>query len=344
MLVSFVVPTYRRPEALRQTLDALFSLDHPTTDYEVIVVDDGSGDETPEVVSSLSGGHANLRLLSQANAGVATARNRGAQAAHGELLIFVDDDIIVFPDHLTGHLRAREAHGDCLVNGHWEFSPETMAALQQTPFGRYRIEIEDWVKGGIAKAPLPDGRLHPDGVTAANLSISATTFHSLGGFDPSFPFAGCEDQEFSYRAREAGCTFIYDPAIRLLHNDGRVSLEQFGERQRRGAITAVHLAARHPEDHVDRALLVENAPLHRRDPPLRMLKKSAKYLVASPAGLATASALARALEPVAPDSALLRRLYRITLGAYIFRGIQDGLRQLPQVRAAVAAAVDAGAR
>ncbi len=272
---------------------------------------------------------------------MATARNHGAEAARGELLIFIDDDIIVFPDHVKRHLQAREAHGDCLVNGHWEFSPETRAALEQTPFGRYRIEIEDWVKGGIDKVPLPDGRLSPREVTAANLSISAATFHSLGGFDQSFPFAGCEDQEFSHRARQAGCTFVYDPAIRLLHNDGRVSLEQFGERQRRGAITAVHLAARHPADYVRRPLLVENGPLSRSDPPLRMLKKAVKHAYATAPGLAAASALARVLERVAPGSGLLRRVYTMTLGAYIFRGIQDGLVALPEVRSAMLEATDA---
>jgi GT2 family glycosyltransferase len=283
----------------------------------------------------MTSAHGNLKLLVQANAGVATARNHGAEAARGELLIFLDDDIIVFPDHVTRHLQAREAHGDCLVNGHWEFSPQTRAALEQTPFGRYRIEIEDWVKGGIDKLPLPDGRLAPAEVTAANLSVSAGMFRSLAGFDQSFPFAGCEDQEFSYRARQAGCAFVYDPGIRLLHNDGRVSLEQFGERQRRGAITAVHLAARHPADYVRRPLLLENGPLTRRDPPRRLLKKAIKHAYATAPGFAAASALARVLERLAPGSGLLRRVYTMTLGAYIFRGIQDGLAQLPEVRAAV---------
>jgi glycosyltransferase involved in cell wall biosynthesis len=61
MLVSFVVPTYRRPDALAQTLDALLLLERSVEDFEVIVVDDGSGDGTADLVDSLTRAHPNLR-------------------------------------------------------------------------------------------------------------------------------------------------------------------------------------------------------------------------------------------------------------------------------------------
>jgi GT2 family glycosyltransferase len=335
MLTSFVVPTYRRPSALQLTLEALFELDHPASEFEVIVVDDGSGDDTISTVETISADRPNLKLLALANSGVARARNAGAEAAAGELLIFLDDDIIVAPDHVERHLAARAAHGDCRVNGHWEFSPATLEALEATPFGRFRIGVESWVKGETEKQPLPDGRLRPSTVTAANLSISKRLFVALGGFDATFPYAGCEDQEFAYRAAEADCAFIYDPAIRLLHNDGRLTERQFCERQRRGAITAVFLAARHPEAYAGRPLMTENAPLSRHDPLPRTLKKIVKSLYASAPGLWTVALVTHVLERMAPRSALLRKLYKMTVGAYIFRGIREGLEQMPDVRSAV---------
>ena len=104
-------------------------------------------------------------------------------------------------------------------------------------------------------------------MTAANLGVSARTFAALGGFDERFPYAGYEDQEFSYRAREGGHRFIYDPAIRLEHNDERVTLEQFARRYERGAVTAVYLAAMHPEAYATSPLVLENAPITKYDPP-----------------------------------------------------------------------------
>lgn len=332
MRVSFVVPTYRRPDALRSTLEALVSLDYPSNDYEVLVVDDGSGDDTCEVVRAFDGRGPRLRYLEQKNSGVATARNNGATAAHGELLIFLDDDILVQPDHVHAHLVAREIHGDCLVNGHWEFSAATRAALEQTPFGRYRIDVESQVKASNDKVLLGDGRLQPREVTAANLSISAALFRRLGGFDQAFPYAGAEDAEFGQRAREAGCMFVYDPAIQLEHNDQRVTLEQFCRRYQRGAVTSVYLVARHPAAHSSDELLLENAPVTECDPWRWRVKKALKHLYASPVGLFLVRRMVAVLERRAPDSPLLRRLYSMTIGAYIFRGVHEGLRAVPEAR------------
>jgi GT2 family glycosyltransferase len=334
MRTSIVVPTYRRPEALRETLEALVGLNYPRDQYEVIVVDDGSGDETPGVVEKVAAAAPGVRYVHQENAGVAKARNTGAANASGELLIFLDDDILVAPDHIERHLEAREHYGDCLVNGHWEFSLATLSALEQTPFGRFRIGLEDWVKTENEKQPLDDGRLRPSEITAANLSITATSFDRIGGFDEAFPFAGCEDQDFSYRAQLAGYVFLYDPAIRLLHNDERVTLEQFCARQRRGAQTSVYLVARHPDRYADRPLLLENAPATPFDPWRLRLKKLTKAAYASAVGLATAAFVTRLFEKRAPRSPVLARLYTMTIGASIFLGVRDGLAQLPEARTA----------
>lgn len=339
MRVSFVVPTFRRPDTLRSTLDALLQLDYPASDYEVVVVDDGSGDGTADVVSGLAATDARIRYHPQPNSGVATARNNGAKAATGELLIFLDDDMLVAPGHIQAHLAVREQHGDCLVNGHWVFSEATGQSLRQTPFGRYRIVLEDEIRERYAKVEIGEGRFEITSVTAANLGVSARTFAELGGFDERFPYAGYEDQEFSYRAREAGHRFIYDPAIRLGHNDERVTLEQFARRYQRGAVTAVYLAAMHPETYAKSPLLLENAPVTEYDPPRLRVKKLLKRGFSALGGTWILHSLIGQLERRAPQSPLLPRLYSMTIGVFIFRGIREGLAQMPAARAAAAAAM-----
>jgi GT2 family glycosyltransferase len=323
--VSVVIPTFRRPEALQDTLAALLDLDYPSDLYEVIVVDDAADDGARELVRRFERESPRFTYISQKHAGVATARNRGAEHASGDLLVFVDDDIVVASDHLKRHLEDQAQFGDALVNGHWEFAPETRADLEDSPFGRFRIEVEDWVKDGIQMQPLSDRILRPELVTACNLGIRTHTFDRLGGFDESFPYAGWEDQDFSLRAAEAGLPFVYDRAIHLEHHDRRLSLEQFGERQRRGAMTHVFLTFRHSTARRDSEMLRENGPIRRGEPASRGAKKLVKLALARPAGFALLRIVAGALEAVAPDSRILRRLYWATLGVYIFAGIRDGL-------------------
>lgn len=333
--MSFVVPTFRRPDALRGTLEALMSLDYPSDEYEVVVVDDGSGDATGEVVRSFVGRAARLTYLAQPNSGVATARNRGAATAEGELLIFLDDDMLVQPNHVRAHLAAREAHGDCMVNGHWGFAGPLRDILEQTPFGRYRIALEDEIRERLPKLPAGQGRFEITKVTAANLGVSAHVFHSLRGFDERFPYAGYEDQEFSHRASQAGCRFILDTHIRLDHNDARVTLDQFARRYERGAVTAVYLAALHPESHATSELLLENAGTTRHDPYRLRVKKRLKRACSGIVGTYLLRTVIKQLERCAPRSRLLPRLYSTHIGLFIFRGIREGLEQMPEAQVAV---------
>ena len=80
---SIVVPTFRRPETLRQTLAALLALDYERSRYEVIVTDDGADEATAEIVGRMQGRRVEIVLTAQHQRGAASARNRGAQLASG---------------------------------------------------------------------------------------------------------------------------------------------------------------------------------------------------------------------------------------------------------------------
>src|SRR5262245_54276606 len=132
---TVIIPTYQRSEALIETLEALARVDYPAHAWEAVVVDDGSMDDTATVVQEwIARTGAPVRFLQQKNAGPAAARNRGAAAARGEVLIFIDNDIIVSPDFIQAHLQTLKAHPGCWILGRVLQSPE----LRQTPFGRYR--------------------------------------------------------------------------------------------------------------------------------------------------------------------------------------------------------------
>ncbi|MSS71915.1 MAG: glycosyltransferase [Candidatus Latescibacteria bacterium] len=113
---SIIVPTHARPRQLAVCLDALTGLVYPRDRFEVIVVDDGSRTPPEEVVAPFRD-RLNLTLLTQPNAGPATARNTGAARARGEVLAFTDDDCVPAPDWL-GRLAERfDLSPDPMIGG-----------------------------------------------------------------------------------------------------------------------------------------------------------------------------------------------------------------------------------
>lgn len=91
-LFSVIIPTYNRLSLLQQTLESVWR--QTFTDYEVIVVDDGSSDDTASWLSEVA---SKIKLITQQNSGPGAARNKGAEAARGEYLAFLDSDDLWFP-------------------------------------------------------------------------------------------------------------------------------------------------------------------------------------------------------------------------------------------------------
>ncbi|TMK39847.1 MAG: glycosyltransferase [Actinobacteria bacterium] len=324
--VSVVVPTFERAEQLRRTLSALCALDYPAELLEIIVVDDGSMDDTPEALRAIEPGCPSVRYVRQSNLGVATARNRGARYANGDIVMFVDDDIVVPPHNVRQHLAARAEYGECIVSGHSEFSPELRAALHRTPFGRFRLEREDYFKADLAARFGSHGRILPDGLSAQNISIGRDTFWTLGGFDEEFPFAGAEDHDFARRARQAGCTIVHDYDIRVLHLDEHRDLHAYCRRQERSAITAVYLARKYP-DQLNEPIINRNAPLRRGDSVRVSARKITRALLSHRISLAIAHLIVGAIELLRPKGGWpLEVAYRWMTGLYVFRGVRLGFR------------------
>lgn len=97
MILSVVVPLYNTEKYVSKCLDSLLNQGLDTEQYEIIVVNDGSTDKGPEIVQSYCDRYKNIRLISQENAGVSVARNRGIKEAHGEYIHFVDSDDYMEP-------------------------------------------------------------------------------------------------------------------------------------------------------------------------------------------------------------------------------------------------------
>lgn len=115
--LSVIVPVYNLEEYLAGTLDSLLEIEADDP-YEIIAVDDGSRDGSTEILREYETKHDNIRVITQANGGVARARNTGIEAARGEYITFVDGDDTVCPGFFREAIREAETGGYDIVQGH----------------------------------------------------------------------------------------------------------------------------------------------------------------------------------------------------------------------------------
>jgi glycosyltransferase involved in cell wall biosynthesis len=320
------MPTFRRPVALRESLLALIDQDYPIGSFEVIVVDDDGDAVASELVKGLPVGGPAIRVESQVRCGAAAARNRGARVAVGDMLLFIDDDIVVSPDHLARHAKTHHAADRTLVNGAWEFSPVVFARLQATAFGRFRIDLERHFQEQAMGSHIHDGIVSMPMLGSWNLSLARELFWEIDGFDEDFPVAGAEDQDFSLRARRAGCELWLDTKIVCLHNDDRLDLLAYCAREERSAQTMPVIARKFPDEFAGSAYVNENRPMRADDTAALKIKKAVKAALATPAMLAGLHVGVRAAERCRLPDAVLRRAYTAMLGLHLYRGFRKTWR------------------
>lgn len=198
-----VVPAYRCGHQLRASLVALQSSTLSRTEWELIVVDDGSPDDTGEVARFLAD-----RVIRTGDTprGPAHARNWGAQEARAELLLFVDADIVVQPD-LLAKVVARFAGDDRLtaVFGCYDADPAAAGVVSQ-----YRNLLHRFVHlEGAGEAAT---------FWAGIGAVRRAAFAAIGGFDAArYPRPQIEDVDLGYRLRDAGGTIRLDPSLSGTH-------------------------------------------------------------------------------------------------------------------------------
>jgi len=195
---SIIVPTFNRAASLNACLQAIFKMKNDGEPFEVIVCDDGSTDETPEVVGRFADCEF-FRCIRHVNTGPAGNRNRGIKAARGEYLLFIDDDVIVTPDLLSRHRDCHGQNADChtVIFGYTPFPPE----MKMDPWLRYWKRIWDQVYTRVENCPEEGRYLF---FITNNLSISRHFINSVGGFDESFQYPTHEDTDLGYRLELKG--------------------------------------------------------------------------------------------------------------------------------------------
>lgn len=309
--VTVVVPTRNRPDSLRETLKGLSHQDAPPPFFEIVVVDDGS---SPPLSFPASVGPP-LSLVRLEGVERSAARNAGAARAQGDLLVFLDDDMSVREDFVRRHHDAQALWPGALVTAPGRL-PDQMRAV---PFGRFRRTVDD------GTVPAKGWVTTPNFCTAQNMSIPVCTFKRLGGFDLGLSCG--EDQDLALRHSARGGRIAFFPEAEAVHRDWAVDIRSYCRRTEWGSEHLIPFCLRYSDrpDNAERARI--NGSLDwGREPLPRNLRRLAKSLLAARPMIATLFLVTNALEQHWAQEAILDRLYRLLLGAHIFRGYRRGLR------------------
>lgn len=250
--ISAVLCTYNRAALLHRALQGLVTQTLPVSQFEVILVDDGSTDDTSAVVEAFRR-QLPLQVIQQPNAGLAAAKNRGLDAASAPLLLFIDDDDLMDPDCLGQHLESHRQHPQpqVAVLGYTDLAAEVAA----DPLMRYVTGPAGLLFSyrSIEQGQLLDYRHFWGGRSSCKREFLLRH----GRFDPVFRF-GAEDIELGYRLAGQGLQVLFNKAA-VSHMLRRLDFDQFCRRSEAQGRSNRAFARLHPVAEVEAYTGAENA-------------------------------------------------------------------------------------
>ena len=217
LAATVIVCTRNRSHYLTDCLESLSRQDCPE-EFEVVVVDNGSTDQTPQLIRDWCQKHSNFRAIHETRIGLSAAKNAGAQSAKGRLLLFTDDDVVVAPEWVSSYLDLFRRIGEHNV-------------MAGGPIVPVLDDLRPWPEW-FDTAALPEaGLLDYQGertlrswetVWGANMAIPKAVFQNIGGWNEELGRKAehrgtYEDTEYQDRIRDAGGTVWFCPGSVLKH-------------------------------------------------------------------------------------------------------------------------------
>ena len=209
MKVSVVIPTFNGAHRIGNLLRSLS--EQTVLPDEIVVVVDGSTDDTQKVLADWQKQLPYLKVVVQRNQGRSVVRNAGAAAASGELLVFFDDDVTLTSGCLAMHLSHHERFPGSLLTG------PAQDCILDTDFRLYKASLGDkWTRPLLAweDKPLPRELIF---ITAANFSVARDELLRLGGFNAQLKDA--EDFELAVRAYQQSLPIYFNAKALIWHHD-----------------------------------------------------------------------------------------------------------------------------
>ncbi len=237
MDISVVVPTFNRRELVTRSIETLLEQNCPPSQYEIIVVVDGSTDGTGPVLNAMRPA-CKLHVIEQENRGPAAARNVGYRAAEADLVLFIDDDMLCDSGLIEAHVGAHSHLDGCVAFGAIFLSEDSPSSLAAECFNREIGALHlEWKHN-------PDIHWQITDCVFSNASLSRWLLDKVGGFDEAFRLR--EDLELGARLFNAGIRTQYIPGAIAYQHYRKNSTDLIREAEG-FAVADVMFARKHPQ-------------------------------------------------------------------------------------------------
>jgi glycosyltransferase involved in cell wall biosynthesis len=324
--ISVIIPTCNRKDSLLRLLDSLKQQTFPMDKLAVIVVDDGSTDDTRTITGEQF--PFAFCYLQQKNQGATAARNYGARTSQSDILVFIDDDVTVSPQSLEAFAEMCIQGQKLLVRG----------TIKQRSSGNKSVYTPVVLTMGAHSFAHDHAEFHFVHCNSELLACRRCDFFDIGMFqDPTagHGWPNWDDVDFGYRAHLKGFRLVGASKAIAEHWDYSISNRNTAcQRFYRVGRSAVWLFKRHPELQTLIPMLRDKTPMAwGKDSPRLMARKLARQILSSPPVLASLVKLVSILEQHYPSPSLLRRLYHWLHGANLYLGYRQGLREFKRAGA-----------
>lgn len=238
-MISVIIPTYNRARILSKTLRSLADQTALRSEYEIIVVDDGSTDNTKRVVTSfIQKSSMKIRYYKQVNKGPSAARNLGIRQSRGRIILFLNDDTITQKNLIEEHIKIHNKTKGVAVLGLAIFPPELkktdfMKFLEETQYHFSYYRIKDKSNCGF-------GFFYTSNISLEKKWLTDDLF------DESFPYAAFEDTELGYRLEKRGLKIFFNKNAVVYHYHEHTP-EQLFKKQIHSSRCLAYLLKKHKE-------------------------------------------------------------------------------------------------
>lgn len=246
---SVIVATYNRCELLRECLESLALQSISKLEYEIIIINDGSTDDTENLLIEFAKNNPELkfRVFNQKNCGPAKARNVGIFNSLGDILFFTDDDCVVPKNWIQSISEGYDRHSDVIgVGGWYVYEGEKLKSMYVT-YTTY-CSLRTW-RNMYKEEIKTDQFLQTPAGNTSNMSYRKSILLKMGGFDETLEFVGYVDWELKKRIMDSGHSLLYIP-FHVLHNKPLSTKEIIRKFFNRGR-GAFHLTNKNPELYIN---------------------------------------------------------------------------------------------
>lgn len=215
IFISIIIPTCNRSDSLIRALNSLRDMDvQECISLEIIIIDNNSDDDTKYISEKfIKSAHFNIRYVFEKRRGLSYARNRGINEAKGEIIVFIDDDVIVEKEWIAAIFKFVNSGKECgMIFGQTKiYSPDL-----------YKLSTKESDFEEIFESPVIPWNVG----NGNNMIIKRSTIKQVGYFDISLgagtKIGSAEDTDYVHRVLTSGIKIIYSPTCIVYHDHGRI--------------------------------------------------------------------------------------------------------------------------